>query len=132
MVAALAASVAVVGAVVVVLSNGGRASRPATRPADVYTQLAQQLKGHLHPLVPGPLATEIGRPLKAPNIQIPQQNGYSCAIATTNGCSLHPCVKYVQSAVVAVAAEATVAQTASTGCRGAANAAPRAIPINAP
>jgi hypothetical protein len=130
-VAALAASIAGFAVGVVVLASGSQASRPATPPADVYAQLAQQLKAHLQPLVPGPLATKVGRPLKAPNIQIPQQNGYSCAVATTNGCSLHPCIKYVQSASVTVDAAAVVAQTSSTSCRNA-KAVPRAIPINAP
>jgi hypothetical protein len=132
-VAALAASTAVVAVGVVVLTSGSQSSRPATRPVDVYAQLAQQLKGHLQPLVPGVLATNIGRPLKAVprDLQVPL-NGYSCAVATTNGCSLHPCTKFVQSTGVAVSASAAIAQAASTGCRNTANALPRAIPINAP
>jgi hypothetical protein len=128
MVAALAASTAVVVVGVIVLTSGSQSSRTATRPVDVYARLAQQLKGHLQPLV----SVAAAKALKAPNIQIPQQNGYSCAIATTNGCSLHPCTKYVQSTGVAVSASAAIAQTASTGCRKAANAVPRTIPITAP
>lgn len=127
MVAALVASTAAVAVGVVVLASGSQSSRAATRPADVYTQLAQQLKAHLQPLV-----TVVTR--NAPNIQIPREqlNGYSCAVATANGCSLHPCTKYVQSTGVAVSASAAIAQTASTGCRKTANAVPRTIPINAP
>ena len=96
--AVLAISIAVVAVGVVVLTSGGQAARPATQLPDAYTRLAQQLKGHLRPLV-GALSA----PKKqAPSIQVPQQQGYSCAIASTNGCSLHPCIKYVQSAGVAV------------------------------
>jgi hypothetical protein len=126
-VAALAVSIAVVAVGVVLLTNGSQASRPATPRADVYTQLAQQLKRHLQPLV-----TVVTR--KAPNIQIPQQNGYSCAIATTSGCSLHPCVRYAyaQTAVPYDNGAPVVSATGTSSCRKAANAVPRAIPINAP
>jgi hypothetical protein len=127
-VAALAASIAVVAVGVVVLASGSQASRPATHPADVYAQLAQQLKAQLKPLVP--VATA-----KAPNVQIPRDlqaplNGYSCAVATTNGCSLHPCVKYVL--VETYGAVPAVSSATTPSCRGAAQAVPRTIPINAP
>jgi hypothetical protein len=125
-VAVLAASIALVAVAVVALSGRGK-TRPPASSADVYTRLAQQLKGHLAPLVPANTTTK----QHAPTIQIPQQ-GYSCEIASGTGCSLHPCVKYAQSvSEVAVAVAATATATAGR-CNGTANAAPRAVPIVAP
>ena len=127
--AALAASIGLVAVAVIALTGRGT-TRPPASSADVYTRLAQQLKGHLVPLVPANTST-----LKhAPTIRIPQQQGYSCEIASGTGCSLHPCVKYAQSvSEVAVAATATSTATATAGrCNGTANAVPRAVPIVAP
>jgi hypothetical protein len=127
--AALAASIALVAVAVVALTGRGT-TRPPASSADVYTRLAQQLKGHLAPLVPTTTTTK----KHAPTIQVPQQQGYSCEIASGTGCSLHPCVKYAQSVgEVAVVATATATATATAGrCNGTANAAPRAVPIAAP
>ena len=82
------------------------------------------------PLVPANPSTK----KDAPTIQIPQQQGYSCEIASGAGCSPHPCVKYAQSvSEVAVTATATATAAAAAGrCNGTANAVPRAVPIVAP
>jgi hypothetical protein len=123
--AALAASIALVAVAVVALTGRGT-TRPPASSADVYTRLAQQLKGHLAPLVPTTTTTK----KHAPTIQVPQQQGYSCEIASGTGCSLHPCVKYAQS-VSEVAVASTATATAGR-CNGTANAVPRAVPIVAP
>ena len=123
MVAALAVLIALVAVALVALTGTATTGRPPSS-ADVYTRLAQQLKGHLAPLVPANTTTK----KHAPTIQVPTQQGYSCEIASGTGCSLHPCVKYAQSVgEVAVAATTTVGR-----CSGTANAAPRAVPIVAP
>jgi hypothetical protein len=119
-VAALAASTALLAVAVIALTGQGT-TRPSASSADVYTRLAQQLKGHLAPLVPANTTTK----KHAPTIQVPQTQGYSCEIASGTGCSLHPCVKYAQSVgAVAVAATATAGR-----CKGTARAAPHAVPI---
>src|SRR5262249_49573837 len=107
-VAALAASIALVAVAIVALTRQG-STRPRATQDDVYTRLARQLEGHLQPLVPVKTATK----QHAPTIQVPQPQGYSCEVASTNGCSLHPCTKYVQSAGAVVSVAATVAQPAS-------------------
>jgi hypothetical protein len=120
------AAVAVLAVGVFALTRHGSTPRPASH-ADVYTQLAQQLKGHLRPLVPAKATTK-----HAPTIQVPQQQGYSCEVASGTGCSLHPCVKYAQSVGdVSVAATATASATAGR-CNNTAKATPRAVPIAAP
>lgn len=125
-VAALAAAVAV-AAVAVVAFIGQRTTRPPATHADVYKQLAQQLKGHLQPLVPAKATTK-----HAPSIQVPMPQGYSCEVASTNGCSLHPCVKYARS-LASPPGDLAVATAVTTGrCNSTANATPRAIPIVAP
>ena len=131
---ALAASIVVVVVAVVAVTGRGT-TRPPTSRADIYTQLARQLKGHLKPLV-GALTTT----KHAPTIQVPQQQGYSCEVASGTGCSLHPCVKYAESVgEVAATATATAAATATAtatatagGCNSTAKATPRATPITAP
>jgi hypothetical protein len=115
------AAVALVGAGGFALARQESTPPPASH-TDVYTQLAQQLKRHLRPLVVAKTVIKN----HAPMIQVPQQQGYSCELASGNGCSLHPCVKYVQSV-----GELAVAATAGR-CNRTAKAAPRAVPIVAP
>jgi hypothetical protein len=67
----------------------------------------------------------------APNLQVPQF-GYSCEVASGNGCSLHPCVKYAQSLASAPADVAVVTAATAGHCSSTAKATPRAIPIVAP
>jgi hypothetical protein len=124
-VAALAASIALVAVAVVALTRQG-STRP---PADVYTRLAQQLKGHLPPLVPAKAITK-----HAPSIQVPPLQGYSCETASTNGCSLHPCVKYAVQQVAVPAGPGVVGTPSASAnrCTGAAKSTPRAIPISVP
>ena len=117
----MVAAVAVLAVGVYALTRQG-STRPPASPADVYTQLAQQLKGHLAPLVPAKTTTK----KQAPTIQVPPQQGYSCEVASGTGCSLHPCVKYAQAAGNVVAA------ASAGGCNNTAKATPRAIPIVAP
>jgi hypothetical protein len=119
------AAVALVGAGGFALTRQGSTPPPASH-TDVYTQLAQQLKRHLQPLVVAKTVIKN----HAPTIHVPQQQGYSCELASGNGCSLHPCVKYVQS-VGEVAVAATATATAGR-CNRTAKAAPRAVPIVAP
>ena len=116
----MVAAVAVLAVGVYALTRQG-STRPPASPADVYTQLAQQLKGHLAPLVPAKTTTK----KQAPTIQVPPQQGYSCEVASGTGCSLHPCVKYAQ-------ADDVVAAASAGGCNNTAKATPRAIPIVAP
>jgi hypothetical protein len=71
-VAAVAASMAVV-LTVLGLTLGG--TRPPATQADVYTRLAQQLKRHLLPLVPGKATTK-----RAPSIPVPPAQGYTCEV----------------------------------------------------
>ena len=127
MVAALA-SIVVVAVVVVALTRQGT-TQPAAPHADVYKQLVQQLKAHLQPLVPAKPTTK-----RAPSIQAPLQQGYSCDVASGTGCSLHPCVKYAQSVASppGEVAEAVTSSATTGRCNRTANATPRAIPIVAP
>ena len=127
-VVAVATSLAVVAAAVIALTRQG-SSRPSTSQADVYTQLAQQLKRHLRPLVSAKVSVK-----HAPTIQIPQQQGYSCEVASGTGCSLRPCVKYAieQMAVPANSANPAIGSTTSGHCASTGKATPRAIPIVAP
>jgi hypothetical protein len=67
----------------------------------------------------------------APHLQVPPF-GYSCEVASGNGCSLHPCVKYAQSLASAPADVAVVTSAAPGRCSSNAKATPRAIPIVAP
>ena len=93
----------------------------------MYTRLAQQLRGHLRPLVPTKTTTK-----HAPSIQGHLPQGYSCEVASLTGCALHPCMKYVQSVGAVVSVAATVAQPASSRCSQTSKATPRAIPAVAP
>jgi hypothetical protein len=120
-VAALAASIALFVVGVVALSGRGT-TRPPASNADVYTQLAQQLKGHLRSLVPRKASQKY-----APPIQVPP-TGYSCEVASGTGCALHPCIKYAQSVVSVTAATAVTPGR----CNGTARASPRTVPIVAP
>jgi hypothetical protein len=125
-VAAVAATIAMV-AVAVVAFTGRATTQPSASHADVYTQLAQQLKGHLAPLVPAKTTTK-----HAPSIQVPQQQGYSCEVASSTGCSLHPCVRYAQPVALPPGDVAVVTSVTTSRCSGTAKATPRAIPIVAP
>lgn len=118
MVAALAASIAVLVMAAVVLSGRGT-TRPPTSNADVYTQLAEQLKGHLRSLVPMKASQKYALPLQVP------PTGYSCEVASGRGCELHPCIKYAQSVV-------SVTAVTSGRCDSTASAMPRTVPIVAP
>jgi hypothetical protein len=122
--AAVAASIAVVVAVVAFTGRGN--TQPTASHADVYKQLAQQLKRHLAP-VPAKTTTK-----HAPTIQVPQQQGYSCEVASGTGCSLHPCVRYAQSVALAPGDVAEATSVTTSRCNSTAKATPRAIPIVAP
>jgi hypothetical protein len=128
-VVALAASIALVAVAVVALTRQG-STRPRATQVDVYTRLARQLKGHLQPLVPVKTATK----RHAPTIQVPPPQGYSCDVASTNGCSLHPCTKYaVQQVAVPVGPGVAATPSAGSGhCTGTAKSTPHAIPISVP
>lgn len=128
MVAAFAASIAVVAVAVVALTRQGGTRSPASH-ADVYTRLAHQLKGHLRPLVPAKAITK-----HAPTIQVPTPQGYGCEIASSAGCSLHPCVRYaVESVAVPAGPGVAVTPSVSLGrCSGTVKSTPHTVPISGP
>jgi hypothetical protein len=126
-VAAVAAAIAVVVAVAVVAFTGRGTTQPTASRADVYEQLVQQLKGHLAPLAPAKTTTK-----HVPTIHVPQQQGYSCEVASGTGCSLHPCVRYAQSVAMPPGDVAEATPVTTSRCNSTAKATPRAIPIVAP
>jgi hypothetical protein len=127
--AGLAVSIAGIAVAVAALSHGTRTTSPPAKQGDVYSRLVAQLKQHIKPLVP---ATPPGKVVVPPAIQRQlQQNGYSCAVATSSGCSPHPCIEYAASGTVPPNG-AVVSPAAATQCRSQANAVPRQIPISGP
>jgi hypothetical protein len=120
--AALAVSVAGVAMAVVALSQ----DHPAPK-ADIYSRLAQQLRQHLKPLVAPSRGVATGRSRALNAVPSVQQNGYSCAIATSTGCSLHPCIEYARSAALPPNGAATIVPAAPSRCADKIKALPRAI-----
>jgi hypothetical protein len=78
-----------------------------------------------------PTSRSIPKVRHAPDIQAPQF-GFSCEVASGNGCSLHPCVKYAQSLASASADVAVVTAATANRCSSTARATPGAIPIATP
>jgi hypothetical protein len=134
-VAVLAVVLVGVGVAVLLSSRGAPApskSAAATAPAGVYARLAGQLKQQLPALFPPRLQVpQAGKPRTvvvphAPNIDV-APSGYSCAVATGNSCSLHPCTVYAQ-AQGAIESPTPAVAPGTTACISTAKA-PRTIPI---
>jgi hypothetical protein len=138
--------------VLAITHDGAARPVPPAPKADVYSKLARQLKQRLLPL-PAPGLRTAPKSSNVPR-SIPHalaHNGYSCEIASANGCSLHPCVRYVQSGsspspnlvlpapapnlvLPAPAPNLVLPAPAitSTPCGGGQKSLPRSVPIEAP